>query len=63
MTTKELKKKHSSRPVGGMEMGSWSGEDSQQGGGWRTTGQSEAEASGSGKAAAGRVGCPTFVCK
>ena len=33
MTTKELKKKHSSRLVGGAEMGSWGGEDMQQGNG------------------------------
>ena len=31
-TTKELKKKHSFRLVGGVEMGSWSGEDTWQGG-------------------------------
>ena len=31
LTTKELKKKHSSRPVRGVEMGSRSGEDAQQG--------------------------------
>ena len=35
-TTKELKKKHSSRPVGGAETGSWGREDSWQGGGWRS---------------------------
>ena len=35
-TTKDLKKKHSPRPVGGAEMGSQGGEGSQQGGGWRT---------------------------
>ena len=34
-TTKELKKRHSSRPVGGAQMGSPGGEDSRQGGGWR----------------------------
>ena len=51
--TKELKKKHSFRMVGGVEMGSWGGEDARQGGGWRT---------GAGKVAAGRVGGPTFVC-
>ena len=33
--TKEMKK-HSSRPVGGAEMGSRGREDSQQGGGWQT---------------------------
>ena len=32
-TTKELRKKHSPRPVGGAETGSWGGEDSRQGGG------------------------------
>ena len=36
LTTKELKKKHSSRPVGGAEMGSWGGEDSYQGRGWQS---------------------------
>ena len=30
-TTKEIKKKHSSRPVGGAEMGSWGGEDLRRG--------------------------------
>ena len=35
-TTKELKKKHSSRPVGGAEMGSRGREDLQQGNGWQT---------------------------
>ena len=34
-TTKELKKKHSSRLAGGVEMGSQGGEDSWQGSGWR----------------------------
>ena len=33
LTTKELKKKHSSRPVGGAEAGSPDGEDLQQGDG------------------------------
>ena len=36
LTTKEFKKKYSSRPVGGAETGSWGDEDSQQGGSWRT---------------------------
>ena len=36
LTTKELKKKHSSKPVGGAETGSRSGEDLRQGGSWRT---------------------------
>ena len=35
-TTKEFKKKHSSRQVRGVEMGSHGGKDSQQGGGWQT---------------------------
>ena len=44
LTAKEFKKKHSSRPVGGAEMGSWAE---------RTHG----------KAAAGRLGSPTSVCR
>ena len=36
LTTKELKKKHSSRLVGRGEMGSQGREDMQQGGSWRT---------------------------
>ena len=36
LTTKEIKKKHSSRLVRGAETGSRGGEDSQQHGGWRT---------------------------
>ena len=47
-TTKELKKKHSSRPVGGTKMGSCGREDKRQGGGWRTS---------------WRVGGPTFACR
>ena len=35
-TTKELKKKHSYRPVGGEETGSWGGEDEWQGSSWRS---------------------------
>ena len=35
-TTKKLKKKHSFRPVGGVEMGSWGRKDALQGGGWWT---------------------------
>ena len=35
-TTKELKKKHSSRLVGGAETGSQGGENSRQGSSWRT---------------------------
>ena len=36
LTTKELKKKHSFRPVGGMETGSQGGEDSAR---WQLVGQ------------------------
>ena len=35
-TTKEMKKKLSSRQLGGAEMGSQGGEDSRQGGSWQT---------------------------
>ena len=35
-TTKELKKKHSSRSLGVADMGSWGGEDSWQDGGWQS---------------------------
>ena len=35
-TTKELKKKHSSRPVGGAETGSQGREDMWQGDGWQS---------------------------
>ena len=45
LTTKELKKKHSSRPVGGEETDSQGREDSLQSGGWRT-GVGEVAASG-----------------
>ena len=34
-TTKELKEKHSSRPVGGVEMGSQGGKEAQQGRDWQ----------------------------
>ena len=53
-TTKELKKKHSSRLIGGADTGSQGREDSQKGGSWRT------EAN---EVAAGRVGSPTFACR
>ena len=53
LTTKELKKKHSSRPVGGVETGSQGREDTWQDSGWRTW---------AGEMMAGRVGSPTFVC-
>ena len=36
LTTKEIKKTHSSRPVGRVKMGSGGREDSLQGSGWRT---------------------------
>ena len=36
LTAKDLKKKHSSIPVGGTETGSWEGEDAGQGGSLRT---------------------------
>ena len=52
LTTKELKI-HSHRPVGRVEMGSWGGEDSQQGSGWRNK---------VGKVVAGGLGGPTFAC-
>ena len=50
--TKELKKKHSSRLVGEVEMGSWGREDKQQGRGWQT---------GVGKVAASKLDSPTFT--
>ena len=53
LTTKELKKKHSFRPVGGAEMGSQGREDARQGSSWRT---------GEGKVMAGGAAGPTFVC-
>ena len=52
-TTKELKKKHSPRPAGGAEIGSWGGEDSWQSRSWRTE---------AGKAAPAGQGGPTFAC-
>ena len=36
MVTKQLKKKHSSRLIGGTETGSQGGDDGQQGGRWHT---------------------------
>ena len=54
LITKEFKKKHSPRTVGGVKMGSQGGEDLQQGGSWRT---------GAGKAAAGRVVVPCLCAK
>ena len=35
LITKELKKKHSFRPVGGVKTGSWGREDKKQGSSWR----------------------------
>ena len=52
LTTKELKKKHSPRLVGGAETGSQA----------ERTG-SEAAAGGPDEAAAGRAGGPTFSCE
>ena len=52
LTTKELKKKHSPRPVGGVETSSWA-----EG----TLGKVVAGGPGEG-AAAGRLGGPTFTC-
>ena len=51
--TNELKKKHSSRPVGGVEKDSQSREHSQQGSSWRNK---------TGKAMACRPGSPKFAC-
>ena len=51
-TTKELKKKHSSRLVGGAEKGSQGREDTRQ-----------VVAGGPGKAAAGGASGPTFACR
>ena len=59
--TRELKKKHSCKPVGGAEMGRCSGETAQQGGNWRTR-VGKMVAGGPGKTAAGEAGGPTFVC-
>ena len=53
--TKELKKKHSSRLVGGVEMGGWGGEDLRQGSRWRTQ-LGRGLWSRAGKAAAGQQG-------
>ena len=36
LTTKELKKKHSFGPIGGVQTGSWDGKNAQQGDSWRT---------------------------
>ena len=48
----ELKKKHSSRPVGGAEISSWGGVGSRQGSDWKTR---------AGKAMAGRAGGPILA--
>ena len=52
LTTKELKKKHSFRPVGGAEMGSR-----------EERSHSKVAAGGPSKAASGRVGSPIFACR
>ena len=62
LTTKELKKKHSIRPVGGAEMGSQGEEDSWLGSGWRT-GVGKVVTGGHGERADCRLGGPTFVCR
>ena len=54
-TTGELKKKHSSRPGGGVEMVSWGREDSRQGSSWRTRAR-EAAPGRPGEVAAGELG-------
>ena len=54
-TIKELKKKHSSRPVGEAEMGSQGEGDSLQGSGWRTS-EGKVVAGGPSMVVAGRPG-------
>ena len=68
LTAKEIKKKHSSRPVGGVETGSWEREDSWQGSGWQTqragrlwNGAGQAAAGRPHKVVAGRPCSPTFA--
>ena len=56
-TTKELKKKHSSKLVGGVEMGSQGGKDLQRGLAARQWLEDQV-----GEAVAGKLGGPTFVC-
>ena len=62
LTTKELKKKHASRLVGGVEMGSHGRENSQLGDDWRTRGQGCGWQMGVGKVAAAGPDSPTFAC-
>ena len=62
LTTKELKKKLSSRRVGGVEMGSQGGKDLQQGPDWRTVAGNRGIC-GPSKVAAGGLGGPTFACR
>ena len=63
-TTKELKKKHSTRSVGRAEWGSWvertCGKAGVRGPGWARW---QLAASGSGVAVACRLGSPTFACR
>ena len=61
LTTKELKKNHSSRLVGGTEICSQGAEDLWQSDNWRT-GASTAAAGGLGEAVAGGAGDPTLAC-
>ena len=62
LTTKQLKRKHSSGLVGGEEMGSQGEEDWWQGGGWRTW-AGKVAACGLDEVVADRPGSPTFACK
>ena len=53
-TSQGVKEENSSKLVGGAEMGSWGGEDVQQGSNWRTWAS---------EVVAGGVGGPTFACR
>ena len=53
LTTKGLKKKHSSRLVGGVETGSWT----------ERTGASKEAAGGPGEVVADGAGGPTLTCR
>ena len=62
LTTKKLKRKHSSRQEGGVEMGSQGREDSWQGAPERL-GQATVAGGRPGKVEAGGEGGPTFACR
>ena len=65
-TTKESKKKHSSRPVGGAEMGSWAERMHSKMATGGLAGEAAAGGSrwtGTSKAVAGRPGSPTSACQ